>query len=214
MTSRRQPVGQVHGQAAARVAAHVGPEGLAVLIELALAHRHYAAAQPAVYALHVSQQPVERQRPLRKVDQVRGVRRTVARQRGGRHDPAGIPAEHLHEFHLPGERAVVRPDIPHRAGEEARRRSVAGSVIGFRQVVIDGLGNSDHLEIEARRARQGGDLGGRAHGPVAARVEKAADVARPEDIEQPLAAGRPTSRREVPSAERAPPPRASRRGRA
>ena len=106
----------------------------------------------------------------------------VARKASGRHQPSGIPPQHLDEFHLTRQRPIIFPNVAHGAGKKARSGGVARSVIGLQQIVIDSLGNADRLE---RVSGGGRDPCRRSHRPVAARIKQVADLVRaahPEDL--------------------------------
>ncbi len=64
-----------------------------------------------------------------------------------------------------------------------------GAVVGDRQVVVDGLGNSDAGHGKAHLPAHLRHLVGRVHRVAAAVVEEVADVVGPEDLDQPLVLG-------------------------
>ena len=108
--------------------------------------------------------------------------------RGGGYPP-GIPSEHLDNLYLAGQRTIVGVDVPHGAGEEARRGGVAGRVVRTGEIVVDGLRNADDRQSLVHVVRAYGDLLGGLHRPVAARIEERPDVTFPEDRQQPLEIG-------------------------
>ena len=60
-------------------------------------------------------------------------------------------------------------------------------MIGFGQVVVDGFGDADYLQLIAGLTGNLGDLPRGSHGAVSAGVEEVADLVRPEDLQDPLA---------------------------
>ena len=166
-------------------AIHVRPERPPVIVELPFAHRHHHPPQPPVHALHIRRDAIQAQPPFREVDQVRRIVFAVPRQRCGRHDPARVAPQRFQHAHRRGQRAVVFPHIARGKGEEARRGRVARSMIGHAQVVVDGLGNPDRLQLVVRVARMPRNAQRRIHGAVAAGVEERAHLRAPQRVQQP-----------------------------
>ena len=211
----RQAVGQVHGQAAlASRRAHprrrvgrphpVGPRT-----------RPPPRGPGGEDALDVSQQLIEGQGPLRKVDQVRGVLggRWRASAVAATIQPALRPSTSTNS-HLPGKGAVVLPDIPHGAGEETRRRSVSRGVIGFRRGRYRWSWEFRSPGDRSPPARANPAISMPSPWTRCPRCRTGSGCRRRKISSRRLAPSGPSSRREVPSAEEGACATAARRSRA
>ena len=106
-------------------------------------------------------------------------------------EPACVTA---HDFNdgdcLGGVNRAVTDDFLHGGGNELRRGTVAGGVVGAGEVVVDGLRNADRTHLVVRGLQIFAQLCNGVHGVVAADVEEVADVVLLEDGDQVFVEGR------------------------
>ena len=106
-----------------------------------------------------------------------------------RGDPAGVAAHHLEHEHL-GRGLRHRRDVErrfaHRRRDVLRDRAETGTVVGHREIVVDGLRHVHGDERIAQSLRDLRHLEAGVGRVVAAVVEEVADVVRAEHLDQPL----------------------------
>ena len=100
----------------------------------------------------------------------------IRKQGGSRRDPAGIAAHQLHHNHMDGQCGGVLGDFQSGYSRIFGRASKARAMIRHRQVVVNGLGDSDHPQLIAALGGQLIDLIAGVHGIVAAVIEEITDV--------------------------------------
>ena len=149
-------------------------------------HRDHAAAVLAVDAIHVGQEVLGVEVPLRAVDQVRAIIRVGSAQGAGRGEEASV-APHDHGDVDPGQGAVIQVGAHKGQGNEAGRRGEARGVVVEDQVVVDGLGHMDAPEVVTCRVGLGVDDTRGVRAVVAADIEEVAHVMRLEHLEDALA---------------------------
>ena len=122
-------MGKIHGERTARTGADVGSERLTIFIQLSFADHNDAAAKALIDGRYLVEQLFGGQRIFGEVDEMRRVILLVSREGGGGGEPADVAAQHLDEFDLVGECAIVGIDIADSMGKETRGGGVAGRVV-------------------------------------------------------------------------------------
>ena len=112
---------------------------------------------------------------------------TVSSESAGRRDPAGMPAHDLENEYL-RRRLRHGQDVERgflgRYGDILGDRTEARAVVRYRQIVVDGLRDTQALHGETHLAGDLRHLVGGIHGVVAAVVEEVADVMRAEHLDE------------------------------
>ena len=151
-----------------------------------------AIADPVDHLLHTGEERVLVEGDLGKEDDLGGVVFMLGRQSSGGGDPARMATHDLEHEDLgrgQGHRGDIEGSLANRHRDVLRDRAEAGAVVGDREVVVDGLGNTDTDERVAGLRAELRHLPGSVGGISASVVEEVADVVRPEDLDEPLVLG-------------------------
>ena len=120
----------------------LGDDRLALLVVDALGYGDDAPAVTLEDRLHIGEELVDDEGPLRQIDEMGAVVGIFARQRRSRGEEAGVPSHHHRDIDA-FQRQIVEIGAGEGLGDEARRRRIAGRVIEADQIVVDGLRNMD-----------------------------------------------------------------------
>src|SRR5205807_7380743 len=124
---------------------------------------------------------------LREKQYLRRVALPLGGEAASSSDPPRVPAHHFHDEDTGGglrHRGDVETRLANRGRDVFRNRPEARTVVGDRQIVVDGLGNAHADERVSEFFADLRDLPGSIRGIVAAVVEEVADVVRPEYLDQ------------------------------
>ena len=154
--------------------ARVG-HGRAVGVVDALGHGDQQSPSLGPFLLHRGQEGLLVKAGLRQVHQVLAGH-LVGEEGGGGGDPPGVAAHELHDHHVDGQGGGVKGQFQGGHRGVLGRAAEARTVVGDRQVIVDGLRNTDDPQLVPGLAGQLVDLVAGIHGVVAAIVKEIADV--------------------------------------
>ena len=144
-----------------------------------LAGNHHHASLFFVKAFHILQEFLLMEGTLRQINQMGRIPRLLPGQGGCSRYPSGVAAHGFHDAHMDGQGPDIRAHLCRGSGDKPGRASISRCMVCYGNVVVNGLGNSHHIDVLSPACLK--DTAAGVHGPVSAVQEHIPDPMLPED---------------------------------
>ena len=121
--------------------------GLSFFIFKPLAGNHHHASLFIVKAFYILQEFLLMKGTLRQINQMGRIPRLLPGQGRRSCNPSCVASHGLHDAHMDGQGFDIRSHLCGGRGNEPGRASISRSMVCYGNVIVNGLGNSHHIDV-------------------------------------------------------------------